>query len=1097
MGLSFKLAEKFSADIKDSARTHYLKECVKLRRGSERSIEAGVKGWSSYSVFLAWRDEKLRTFCNCPEGAKNGSPCWHLWATILAADSAGYLSDVTASSVLEHIRAADFRASDFQDEQNAETVTPPSPKTPRTKKAPAEVVPPAPPLWRKELLEIRPPNSGAPPKSAWPQRRQLLYCIDVKRSLSSQGVVLTLASRDLQRENEFTTPRLTTLEYAQVSSLPVAEDREILSLLSGGKDCYGYVNTHGVMPDPLLLPPLLARIVIPRMVNAGRCYLYLADNAEIRGPLKWEEQPAWRLALKIEEADTNKWQMRGILRRQEQSMDMEAAVLLSAAGFLFFDESVSPFSYEEASAWAAFFRNKRAMEIPKADLDEFLFLLLQRPDLPLLELPAELQYQEVEILPRPCLHLSQSGAKEKTERFRASLTFDYEGKSCLQGSKAKGFYIASTKRFLRRNPGMESRAAELLKELGARYRELQDDERWGWELPVLKLPAVVRVLLKEGWHVEADGKPYRKPGEFHLGVSSDVDWFELRGEVLYGKNSVQLPQLLEALSQGDPIIRLGDGTYGMLPEEWLQRLGIVLGMGEVMDGHLRFRRNQAGLLDALLATQLKVSYDETFGRLREELRSFEGISAASQPEGFQGQLRAYQCEGLGWMHFLRKFSFGGCLADDMGVGKTAQVLALLETRRELRAKGEVQQPSLVVVPKSLIFNWKQEAARFTPKLRLLDYTGASRTGNELASFDAVLTTYGTLRRDALRFKDIHFDYIILDEAQAIKNAGTDSAKAVRLLQGANRLAVSGTPVENHLGELWSLFEFLNPGMLGSAKAFILTDGAMRNPSEDTRKLFAQALRPFVLRRTKEQVAKELPEKSEQTIYCEMSEKQRKFYDELRQHYQISLLEKIEQDGLEKSKIQVLEALLRLRQAACHPGLIHAKYMDSPSAKTEVLLEQLDEVCQEGHKALVFSQFTSLLAIVRSRLNDHGIVHEYLDGKTHDRQAKVERFQQDPECRLFLISLKAGGVGLNLTAADYVFILDPWWNPAVEAQAVDRAHRIGQTRKVCAYRLIAKDTIEEKILDLQLSKRELASAIIGEENSLLRSLRREDLELLLS
>jgi SNF2 family DNA or RNA helicase len=361
----------------------------------------------------------------------------------------------------------------------------------------------------------------------------------------------------------------------------------------------------------------------------------------------------------------------------------------------------------------------------------------------------------------------------------------------------------------------------------------------------------------------------------------------------------------------------------------------------------------------------------------------------------------------------------------------------------------------------------------------------------------VLTTYGTLRRDAAMFRDLEFDYVVLDEAQAIKNAATESAKAARLLNGRHRLALSGTPVENHLGELWSLFEFLNPGMLGAASVFKLTGAAARNPSDETRALLLHALRPFFLRRTKEQVARELPPKSEQTILCEMDPAERKRYDEIRAFYRNSLLHKIETQGLAKSKIQVLEALLRLRQAACHPGLLDQKRVAESSAKLEVLLTHLSEVVAEGHKALVFSQFTSLLAIVRERLDKQGTVYEYLDGATTNRQQRVERFQDDPGCRLFLISLKAGGLGLNLTAAEYIFLLDPWWNPAVEAQAIDRAHRIGQTKPVFAYRLIARDTVEEKVIQLQKTKRELAAAIISEDNSVIRNLQREDLELLLS
>ena len=556
-------------------------------------------------------------------------------------------------------------------------------------------------------------------------------------------------------------------------------------------------------------------------------------------------------------------------------------------------------------------------------------------------------------------------------------------------------------------------------------------------------------------------------------------------------------ELLEALRRGDKMVRLDDGTYGVLPEEWLRRIGPLAGMGEPEQGHVRFRQSQAGLLDALVAAQPETRCDETFARVREELRRFHSVEPAAQPAGFVGRLRDYQSEGLGWMHFLQRFSFGGCLADDMGVGKTAQVLALLESRRELRAAGEPIGPSLVVVPKSLVFNWKEEAARFTPQLRVLDHTGLERNGNDFGAYDLVLTTYGTLRRDAWRFKDAEFDYVVLDEAQVVKNAETESSKAARLLRARHRLAVSGTPVENHLGELWTLFEFLNPGMLGAANAFKVAGGSMRYPDEETRRLLGQALRPFILRRTKEQVARELPSKTEQTVYCELEPEQRKLYDELRQHYRDSLLRRIETAGLAKSKIQVLEALLRLRQAACHPGLLDSKRSSDSSAKLDVLLEQLREVLDQGHKALVFSQFTSLLKILRARLNQDGILYEYLDGATLDRQTRVEHFQNDKDCRLFLVSMKAGGLGLNLTAAEYVFILDPWWNPAVEAQAVDRAHRIGQTRPIFTYRLIARDTVEEKVLELQKTKRDLAAAIIGAENSMIRDLRSEDLALLLS
>jgi SNF2 family DNA or RNA helicase len=308
--------------------------------------------------------------------------------------------------------------------------------------------------------------------------------------------------------------------------------------------------------------------------------------------------------------------------------------------------------------------------------------------------------------------------------------------------------------------------------------------------------------------------------------------------------------------------------------------------------------------------------------------------------------------------------------------------------------------------------------------------------------------------------------------------------------------LSGTPIENHLGELWSLFEFLNPGVLGSAKAFQRASTVRSRGGGDVEWL-ARALRPFILRRTKEQVAPELPRRTEQTLQCELEPAQRRHYDELRAHYRETLLARIARDGVNRSKMQILEALLRLRQAACHSALIDPSRAHEPSAKFEVLIPRLLEVIAEGHKALVFSQFTSLLALLRPRLDALHTPYEYLDGRTRDRAARVERFQTDSACRLFLISLKAGGLGLNLTAAEYVFLLDPWWNPAVEAQAIDRAHRIGQSRHVFAYRLLARDTVEEKVAELQQTKRDLADAILNADAGLIRSLNAEDLEMLLS
>ena len=845
-------------------------------------------------------------------------------------------------------------------------------------------------------------------------------------------------------------------------------------------------------------------------------------------------------------------------------------------GLVFIENKVSGIELSGGIQWMELFAARGPLHVPKSDATEFLRQVAALPTIPRFDLPEELQFEQVEGEPRPRLVLRKPSRAAFTskidERIVGAVLFDYDSGPVEALSPNAGTYDPSIRKMVLRDKAAEARALSVLKAVGFRKAADPDTAEVHHELPPRLLPSVVPSLIREGWIVEAEGKLYRAATDFRVSVASGIDWFDLSGSVQFGDQVVPLPRLLSAARKGEHLIKLADGTFGVLPEEWLRKYGIIVQSGtttkdEEGNEAIRFSRAQAGMLDVLLESQPHAAVDATFQNLRNQLREFGGITAMDPPAGFVGQLRPYQQEGLGWFEFLRQFSFGGCLADDMGLGKTIQVLALLESRRQNKADegiagapsangknghavngaANVHRPSLVVSPRSLVFNWREEATKFAPQLKILDHTGPSRqrTPEKFADYDVILTTYGTLRSDIVFLKDYRFDYAILDEAQAIKNAQTESAKSVRLLQANYRLALSGTPVQNHLGELWSLFEYLNPGMLGAAAVFdarfhpakakpeaeaksektveeataepevadpaaqeppLIVEEAEDDEEETPRVLLSRALRPFILRRTKEQVAQDLPPCTEQTIYCELDEAQRAIYDELRDHYRQSLLGgngAAAAKGANPNRMQVLEALLRLRQAACHPGLIDKTRISEPSAKLDMLFTQLDEILEEGHKALVFSQFTSLLSIVRKRLDerpaDRGgpTRYAYLDGKTRDRKSPVEQFQNDPDTKLFLISLKAGGLGLNLTGADYVFLLDPWWNPAVEAQAIDRAHRIGQVRHVFAYRLIAKGTVEEKVLQLQQTKRDLADAIISEDNALLSNLTSDDLQILLS
>jgi superfamily II DNA or RNA helicase len=810
--------------------------------------------------------------------------------------------------------------------------------------------------------------------------------------------------------------------------------------------------------------------------------------------------------------------LRGMLARGSERRGLDAPRAVLRAGLVVFQDRIARLDSGEdgrgsVMGWLSQFERRGGIDLSGSQVDGLVERLATLAAPPRLVLPAWTGWRIESGRPTAKLLLDDTPAVEEEPKRRGRtagrrvalagrIWFEYAGVMVAADDPAGAVIEPSRRVFVRRSRAAEREALAVLARHGVTAPRASDaaaaDTDHHVEIQRQRLDAAVPLLASEGWTVEVAGRRYRPAGSVAWNVTSGIDWFELSGSVDFGGVSAKVPALLAALQRGERLVELSDGSMGVLPEDWAGRYGSLVELAEHRDGRLFFGRIQMALLDALLAGQPSTRFDEAFEALREELARGERPEPVEEPEGFVGTLRHYQREGLGWLVFLERMGLGGCLADDMGLGKTIQVLAFLVRRGQVVAEaGLPHRPSLVVVPKSLVFNWMDEARRFAPQLKVLNHTGNTRTAeaDRLAEYDLVLTTYGTLRRDVLRHREAEFDYVVLDEAQSIKNAGSQAAKACRLLRSRHRLAVTGTPVENHIGELWSIFEFLNPGQLGSAARLkrFLAGGRGGGGTE----LVARAVRPYLLRRTKGQVLDDLPEKTEQTIQCELGEEQRKAYDELREHYRRELAGRIGSIGIGRSRIAVLEALLRLRQTACHPGLVDPARIDAASAKLDTLEAQLAEVLDEGHKALVFSQFTSFLALLRRRLDAAGRIYEYLDGKTTDRQARVERFQEDPDCRLFLVSLKAGGQGLNLTAADYIYILDPWWNPAVEAQAIDRAHRIGQTRRVFAYRLIARDTVEEKIVALQDRKRELAESIVRADESLLSSLTAEDVDLLFS
>jgi SNF2 family DNA or RNA helicase len=579
---------------------------------------------------------------------------------------------------------------------------------------------------------------------------------------------------------------------------------------------------------------------------------------------------------------------------------------------------------------------------------------------------------------------------------------------------------------------------------------------------------------------------------FKIRASSGIDWFDMKMEISFGDQHVALADVKKAVLNKQNYIQLGDGTFGMLPEDWLERYAGLFKFGQIKGESLKVSKLHFSVIDDLYDQIDDVAIQQELWEKKHKLLNFREIEEVPLPANITANLRDYQKEGFKWLNFLDEFRWGGCLADDMGLGKTVQILTFLQHRKNIKPDAV----NLVVVPTTLLFNWQAEVEKFTPELRIYVHRGVTRERDLeiLKDYDLVLTTYGTLRSDIETFKDIRFDYVVLDESQAIKNPDSKIAKAVKLLDTKNRLVMTGTPVENNTFDLYSQMEFLNPGLLGSQEFFRAEFATPIDKYRDEEK--ARQLRkliyPFMLKRTKEEVAKDLPDKTETILFCEMGVQQRKVYDTFREQYRLKIVEKMAEEGKDKAAFLILEGLLKLRQICDSPALLSDDVdYGEDSAKLEEIIREIEENAG-NHKILIFSQFLKMLDLVRRHLEKSGIPYEYLDGSTQDRAARVRNFQESVHCRVFLMSLKAGGVGINLTEADYVYLVDPWWNPAVEQQAIDRTHRIGQTKKVFAYKMICKDTVEEKILQLQDKKKDIAKELISTEQGLIKKLTQDDI-----
>lgn len=1098
-------SEVFTPEVRDEAQRLFASGRVEVLAIEDTFLTTSVKDVTTERVVIKRRADRFQISCTCPDG-KSGA-CSHVLASMLAARGQGFgqtektgprpVDEDTVSRseevvprrthvVIEGLNAAKIQQGvDAFDEIDEDE----SGRLPSVD-------------WRFRLATLK--SQGTPAASRESEAAvedapptEILYAIDAAASASADGaLVLIIGHREMKRDREWGRIKYARPWRGLASDLQNPADRRILVMLSGADrdaDLASSFRLHDVhrVAARYRVAPEIQWLALSLMAETGRLVLrHPPEKEEAASFLGMDEGSPFALRLQVG-ATVASFALSGELVRGDDRVKMNEIDLVTRGGIVIFRNTVARLEPAEHFAWVDDLVRRGAIEAPRRHQDRLLREIAELPNGMEIDLPEDLGIDRVMGTPAPLVRLKRLPRQGDEADVPLELLFEYGGELIEARSQRKGVLDHTGKRIITRNEPIERDLRTKLLDLGV---SVSRDGK-GFFVESADVAALLPRLGDEGFRVLLRERELKRDLGLRFRVSSGVDWFDLKGGLDFGHEVVPWPALLKALRRGETVLTLADGSQGLIPERLVSRYGRLVRLGEEEEDGIRFAKSQVALLEAILAGETDVELDSAFKTAREALKNFERIEPRVEPETFKGTLRPYQREGLGWMHFLQEFGFGGCLADDMGLGKTIQVLSLLEDRRLKRLAGEKIAPSLVVVPRSLVFNWKQEAARFTPDLKVKDHTSALRSHGSFEEWDVVLSTYGTLRSDVMRWQGTTFDYAILDEAQAIKNATTESARAARLIRSKHRLALSGTPVENRMSELISIFSFLNPSLAAGSVA--LAELASDKATGPEREILARGLRPYVLRRRKEDVLPDLPPKFEETLYCELGIEQRKLYEEMKEHYRFRITALLETQGLSKSRIQVLEALLRLRQVACSPGLVDDKRKDFKDAKIEALLPRLQEVAAEGHKALVFSQFTSYLALLRPRVEALGLNHVYLDGGTRDRKTVVDQFEADPKTSLFLISLKAGGLGLNLTAADYVFILDPWWNPAVEMQAIARAHRIGQTKPVFAYRMVAKDTVEEKVLELQEKKRELVETLLGEDKGSIASLKREDIELLLS
>jgi len=1111
-----RLKASFDAAVVRRGEDYARRGRVRIVEGSGRSVEAVVRGTHSYTVTLLVErvrtSSRLNASCTCPYS--DSDLCKHIWATLCVAAQSGHLAEGARATYIVH-PFPELVIDDEDDVENADDDDDDISATrevqsllrggvSKLQREPRRAAPPLIP-WRDVLTRAAARRLPLPAALDQRHKTELAFVLDLERSRTeARGLCDELRERSVGPGQQRPWKRAELTPRA-VDSIEDVDERALVRLLTAHEvqpdDYYGSITPLG---SSLKAPFTIAwHHILVVLAKTGRGLVRTAMG-EPECPLVVDPGDPYRLVLVVDEATGRgkpRLSLRGELRRGDERVPLSELTVIFDAGFAFLGARAVRVDSDASFAWVAALRASGTIAVTASEADDFLRALVGTCGRDSLELPPAITSETSPRRLATRVHVrtpTRQAWRAAAGPLEADIVFDYGG-SARAGYRDPGDLVLSTedRRLATRDRTAELDALDQLASAGFKLTGARG-EPGVLSIAASRLTQAILTLPGDRFVVEADGVVHRRCSSASFSVRSGIDWFDLDAHMEFDGVEAPVPALLEAARRKQHVVRLGDGSVGLLPDAWIARLQRLLGLStesaNTTGGRpIRFGRAQVPLVEAVLGDDRDaISWDGPIASLRRQLATLERLKPSRPPRGFVGELRPYQREGLAWLEWLETVGLSGCLADDMGLGKTVQVLALLAGRRRARRNAG---PSLVVAPRSVVFNWLDEARRFTPGLRVIEFR-PSMTSAELVATDLVVTTYGLLRQWAGMLSKVELDYVILDEAHAIKNPAAATTKAARLLRARHRLALTGTPVENHLGELASLFDFLTPGLFGSS----LREASKRSLEldADVAAQLGRGLRPFLLRRKKADVLSDLPPRIEQTIHCVMAPPQRAAYEAIRRHYQTSLLARVRRDGVRRSAVHVLEALLRLRQVACHPGLVDEDRRHDTSAKLEALSEQLSLVVEQGKKALVFSQFTTLLDIVESELERGKISFTRLDGKTSNRKERVARFQTDPSCSVFLVSLKAGGVGLNLTAAEYVFLLDPWWNPAAEAQAIDRAHRMGQTRTVVSYRLLCKDTVEDRIALLQEKKRALVASVFSETGKTqLGNLSIEDVEALLS